>query len=388
MRDIAIIYHYFAHYRQPVMQSLCKAEDECEYRFDFFSDDVSNIPSIKLIDNDIMMRPVEEGGIRWKKLNNLWLKDLVLWQRGVLMLSWSSSYSTIIFLGDRRFLSTWIGALIARWRGKTVFFWTHGYKTLRGGIQGAIIRCFHRIPHAFLFYGHRAVELAVRDGFDKRRLFVIYNSLDFDKQQQCAADVSDDDVDRIRKRFSKPDLPMLLFSGRLTASKMVDWILRAQASLIRGGNPINLLIIGGGPERDSLISMCDELDLQSHAVFYGECYEERELAPLFLASDVFVIPGELGLSGIHAMGYGLPVITSNDFNCHGPEFEAIVPDVTGDFYRAESLESLIECIKKWTAKVTSEREEIRKACIERIGRTYTAQNQVKCIIQALREMNT
>jgi len=388
MRDIAIIYHYFAHYRQPVMQSLCKAEDECEYRFHFFSDDVSNIPSIKLIDNDIMMRPVEEGGIRWKKLKNIWFKNTVLWQRGVIRLSWRSTYSAIVFLGDRRFLSTWIGALIARWRGKKVFFWGHGYMSLRGGIQGAFIRCFYRIPHAHLFYGHRAVEFAVRDGFDKRRLFVIYNSLDFDKQQQCAADVSDDDVDRIRKRFSKPDLPMLLFSGRLTPGKLADWILSAQGSLMRSGNPVNSIFIGAGPERDALMALRDELDLQSHVMFVGECYDERELAKLFHASDVFVLPGELGLSGIHAMGYGLPVITSNNFPHHGPEVEAIIPGITGDLYHAGSLDSLIETIGKWCGKVLSERDNIRRSCIERIGSTYTAQNQVKCIIQALREMNT
>jgi len=387
MKNIAIIYQYFAHYRLPVLKSLSQCDNDSEYRFYFFSDNKSNIPSIKLINKDIIERSVEHGGIRWERLKNHWLMQWGLWQRGVLKIAWSSKYSAVIFLGDKRYLSTWVGALLAKWRGKKVFFWSHGYRRLRGGIQGMVIRLFYRIPHAHLFYGHRAVDLAIRDGLDGSRLFVIYNSLDFPLQQDCANYVSDEDIEKVRNRFIQPALPLLVFSGRLTASKMVDRLFRAQSVLSRSGNNFNALIIGGGPARDSLISLQNELMLKSQVLFYGECYEEQELAKLYLAGDVFVLPGALGLSGIHAMGYGLPVITNDHFDSQGPEFEAIIPNITGDFYRAGDLDSLIESISKWIAKAKSERDQIREACIARIGTTYTADNQVKCILYALRKMN-
>lgn len=387
MNNIAIIYQYYAHYRRAVMQALCQDGDQEGVRFHFFSDEVSNIPSIKLFDTSLASASVDKGGVRWTKVKNYWLKDWVLWQSGVVKLAIGENFSTIIFLGDRRYLSTWIGALLAKMRGKKVFFWSHGYKRIRGGLQGFIIRCFYRIPHAHLFYGHRAAELAVQSGLDASRLFVIYNSLDFDAQQTYASQVSEIERMGVRNGFSQPDAPLLIMSGRLTAPKKVDWVLRAQSKLLKKGRDLNLLVVGDGPEAEVLKELAEQLGISSRVRFYGPCYDERKLATIFLAGDVFVLPGTLGLSCMHAMGYGLPVISHDDMDFQNPEVEAIVPGKTGDLYKVECLDSLVDTIGHWVDRVINERETIRQACLERIESTYTATNQVRCILNALNEMD-
>jgi glycosyltransferase involved in cell wall biosynthesis len=56
--------------------------------------------------------------------------------------------------------------------------------------------------------------------------------------------------------------------------------------------------------------MIKERKLDDFIVFYGESYNERELAPLIALADVCVSPGNVGLTAIHALTYGTPVINS------------------------------------------------------------------------------
>ena len=55
----------------------------------------------------------------------------------------------------------------------------------------------------------------------------------------------------------------------------------------------------------------------------GALYEQEVMAPWFLSAKVFVYPGYIGLSIMHAMGYGLPVITHDNMDNQSPEVAAL-----------------------------------------------------------------
>ena len=63
------------------------------------------------------------------------------------------------------------------------------------------------------------------------------------------------------------------------------------------------------PELPALQSIAEELDVEQYVRWLGSIYDEAQLAPWFLTADAFVYPGAIGLSVLHAMGYGLPVVT-------------------------------------------------------------------------------
>ncbi|MBK8051074.1 MAG: glycosyltransferase [Anaerolineales bacterium] len=52
----------------------------------------------------------------------------------------------------------------------------------------------------------------------------------------------------------------------------------------------------------------------------GSLTDLRVLAPIYVASDLFVFPGAVGLGAVQAMCYHLPILTV-DSPLHGPEIE-------------------------------------------------------------------
>jgi glycosyltransferase involved in cell wall biosynthesis len=68
-----------------------------------------------------------------------------------------------------------------------------------------------------------------------------------------------------------------------------------------------LLIVGDGPERESLEILAKEM--YPSAEFVGAKHG-AELKPYFEQADLFVLPGTGGLAVQEAMSYGLPVIVA------------------------------------------------------------------------------
>ena len=95
-----------------------------------------------------------------------------------------------------------------------------------------------------------------------------------------------------------------------------------------------------------------------------------------------VVPGDVGLTAIHSMMFGTPVISHNYFPTQGPEFEAIIPDETGAFFEHENVDSLAEVIQKWFSE-HSNREEVRHNCYSEIDNNWTPDYQIKVLKEHL-----
>jgi len=76
-----------------------------------------------------------------------------------------------------------------------------------------------------------------------------------------------------------------------------------QISLIASSSSAGLVI-------DSLKKLAKESNVYDNIVFVGEKYG-KDNHEYFLRSDVFVYPGAIGLSILHAMSFGLPIITTD-----------------------------------------------------------------------------
>jgi N-acetyl-alpha-D-glucosaminyl L-malate synthase BshA len=72
-----------------------------------------------------------------------------------------------------------------------------------------------------------------------------------------------------------------------------------------------LLLIGDGPERDNIESLCRTLNLCGHVIFLGKQEAVEDILPF---GDLFLLPSEtesFGLAALEAMACGMPVISSN-----------------------------------------------------------------------------
>jgi glycosyltransferase involved in cell wall biosynthesis len=108
--------------------------------------------------------------------------------------------------------------------------------------------------------------------------------------------------------------PILAFQGRLVATKGVRLLFEAARILREQGQAFELLIIGDGPERDSLEHFVREAQLDSQVRFTGRL-DGSQLHAALAQSSVVVVPslgGEVfGLVVAENMLRGLPVVASD-----------------------------------------------------------------------------
>lgn len=380
-RNVAIVYHYLAHYREAVFAELSRPDGRHSYVV--FADRASNIPSLATIPPDRSRFAAAGGRLNWRFLRNIWLTPGILWQSGLLRIAAGREFDTLILLGNMQFLSTWAAALLGRLTGKRVLMWTHGVLRREGGLRGFLRRCFYRLAHGLLLYGHRARDLLIEQGFAPEDLYVVYNSLDTAEQLRVQRALDPAAPAAVRAKFGvPPEATLLLSIGRMTDGKDLDLLPQALAALIANGHDAHVVFVGGGPARPALEAQAAALALSDRIHFAGEIYAESELCPLLTAADLCVCPGPIGLTAMHVLAYGLPVITHGDLDRQKPEVEAIKPGVTGALFRRGDVEDLARTIESWLAS-GRDREALRQECRSSLLRFYTAENQRRVIDAAV-----
>ena len=66
-----------------------------------------------------------------------------------------------------------------------------------------------------------------------------------------------------------------------------------------------------------------------------------------------------------------------------PEFEAIKPGVTGDFFERDNVESLANCISNWFKSKENCRENIRQQCYQEIDNCWNPHYQLSVLKSVL-----
>mgnify|MGYP006074435949 FL=1 len=376
MIKILVVYHYFPHYRLPVLKALSNQEN-VDLEYTFLSGSTADIPI------NILMK-ADFTGLNFISVKNRWFFGKILWQTKVLWYSISDQYDCVVYLGNPNFTTTWLGAFFARVIGKPVLFWTHGFLKTKS-FSDKIRKIFFRIPNALLLYGNKAKDNLISRGFNVDRLFVIYNSLDFENQIKIKQTINEKDVFKLKcKLFKNPNLPVLIFIGRLTQQKKLLDIIEVTQMLHNEGIPVNVLFVGDGAMREELIKSIELKLLSDYFTFFGECHKEEQLAQLITLSDLCVSPGEVGLTAIHSLVYGTPVVTHDSEKFQMPEYEAVVDGVTGGLYEFNSLDSLFLKVKEWLIK--DNLQEIKDNCFKMINDYYNPKVQVKLINRAIKKI--
>ena len=298
----------------------------------------------------------------------------IYWQNGAIRLLWSD-YTDLFTTGTHYCLSAWVILLLAPLFGKRVYLWSHGaYGDERGLKKWLTIWKMKRATGSLL-YGNHAKKLLMEWGVPEEKLHVFYNSLAYDEEMEVRKTLTSSAF--YQEHFHN-DLPNLVFIGRLIADKKLDMIIRAMMILRDKGIKMNMTYIGDGPKKAELEALVQESGLKDNVWFYGACYDEKQISQLIYNADLCVSPGDIGLTAIHSMTFGTPVITHNDFSHQGTEFEAIDDGRTGTFYQVNDVDDLANCIQTWLNNGLN-REQIRQNCYEVIDNKYNPHRQVEMI---------
>ncbi len=369
-KRVAVVYHFFAHYREAVIRELSR-DGRCTWTF---CGDVQDFES------DIKPATFPPG-IRFLRAPVRRLRGSIIWQQKALSVAVSRDYDVLVLLGVSKYLSMWVAAVLGRLTGKRVLFWTHGWTYRPTGFLRYVRRYFYRLGHGVMTYGRWAKQLALEEGFDPKNVYVIGNSLDFAEQRRAFARISVDRPAEIRKQlFGEERTPVIGCPTRLTAVRRLDMLLDAVATLRDSGAPANVLLIGDGPERKALEAQAARLRLNVH--FAGACYDEQRIGELLTSCNVTVAPGKVGLTAMHSMAFGVPVVSHGDPERQMPEYEAIIPGKTGDLFVEGSVYSLVEAIRPWIANQWVDPRTSRN-CVQTIERFWSPQFQVAAIMRAV-----
>lgn len=85
---------------------------------------------------------------------------------------------------------------------------------------------------------------------------------------------------------------------------------------------------------------------------------------------MFVYPVNIGLSAMHALGYGLPVVTSDNIVGHNPEIEAVEHGVNSVLYADGDVDAMADAIREVAAdeaKRSAMSEAARRTVLERFN---------------------
>lgn len=358
MKKLCLIFNMAPKYRATIY-TLIDSEYDCHW---FFGKSTSDVKGFDLS----ILREAEEVDV--VELLGNWI-----WRKNTLRLL--KKYDTFITIGDLYCLSTWFLALLAKFRkDKNVYFWSHGWYGRESFAKRLMKKVFFRLAEGVFLYGNYAKSLMVEQGFDEKKLFVIHNSLNYKRHLELRSTISPTDI--YQKHFGNNN-KTIIFIGRLTESKRLDMLIDAVSLLTKKGEKYNIVFVGNGIVIDELKKFAEEKDAK--AWFYGACYDEKVNAELIYNADLCVSPGNVGLTAIHTMSFGTPVITHSDFANQGPEFETIHEGKTGAFFERGSVESLVKTISNWFEANGEKREEVRKACYHEIDNFWTPQFQIDVI---------
>lgn len=260
---------------------------------------------------------------------------------------------------------------------KRIYFWTHGYYGKEGWLEKFFWkRPMLKLADGIFTYGDYARKLMIEDGFDENMIFPIHNSLDYDTHLLLREAMKPSNI--YSGHFNNNN-PVIIFIGRLTKIKKLDMLIKAVSILNKKGEEYNIVMVGDGSERAMLEKKVLEEGLRDQVWFYGACYDEKENAELVFNADLCVAPGNIGLTAMHVLMFGCPAVTHDNFSMQMPEFEAIIPNSTGDFYKYGSVESLVDTISKWFSNHSKEREKVRNACYLEIDKNWNPNYQMAVI---------
>tara|TARA_R110002033_G_scaffold40034_1_gene80188 strand:- start:2400 stop:3530 length:1131 start_codon:yes stop_codon:yes gene_type:complete len=371
---VLIVYHYIALYREPIFHALSQADDSIYY----FASCVKSNNDIKLIGKDSC---VYDEKI-FLELENIWLPKGFLWQKKLLTILDDNKFDRVIFLGDPHFISTWFALCKLRLMGTKTYLWTHGFVGRSNKFQDYLKLKMYSLCNGVLLYGEQAKKDLINAGVSASKLSVIYNSLDYEKQKKIRDTLTELELFNVKKKlFLNHSHLQLFFVGRLTKHKELGMLIDAVNKLKNKGVFINVLFIGDGEASDDLKGKVSNYSIEEQFNFYGSTHDEHELANLICSSDVCVAPGEVGLTAMHSLAYGVPVITHNNRLKQMPEYESVIHNETGLLFEYGSIDSLVDNIEK---SITLIGVECKERCISIIESKYNPNTQVSLISDALR----
>lgn len=219
--------------------------------------------------------------------------------------------------------------LLAKWKGVKFIWWNHGIdlQDKNNLVKNLFYSFIHRLADAILLYSSNEIQF-VKTGNEK--IFVANNTLNFDDFPEIR-----ESKESLRKKYNIGEEKVVLFVGRIQRRKRLMDLLNIFDNDMNG---IALIIVGPGMTKSQL----EIVNRNRHIYYLGPIHDVKKVNEIFKMSDIFSIPGHIGLGLNHAFYWGLPVITENV--PHAPEIVYLRHGKNGFIIPKDDVDQLKEKI--------------------------------------------
>lgn len=252
----------------------------------------------------------------------------------------------IVVSSDIHYLSSLWLALRAKLRGISVVWWGHHVSTTSKpfGIKLRFMLMSLLRVDAVLLYTKQGIRWMHEHGYNHPKIFATGNTVD---QLAIKKEIEYYDAVRLRNwqvvnKVSGKNY--ILFCSVIKEKTRLEQLIEAMASEEWKMRNVNLAVIGDGPSRAKYCEIAKAKGVEDRITWVGATRDQHVMAPWFLCSKLFVYPGAVGLSVLHAMSYGLPVVLNDNPMQNGPEYEALKMGENGFTFRENNVNDLIKVV--------------------------------------------
>lgn len=358
---VAFLQRIFAHYQWGLVQELA---EHGEHEYSFLGD--TRDPGR----NGIEVLPMERlQAVAFTPVRTWQVGQRVAFQPAAVRAALQSSYDVLILEGAFAHPTAWAAMKTAQRHGKRVLLYTHGWPRQSEPVWSNAVRTkFLRSADGLLLYGRRAKAIGVARGVSAEKMHVVFNCLDDRAIRASRSRLRAPALAAFRSEaFGDAHFPVVAYVGRVRKEKGLELVLSALAQIRARGVQAGFLVIGGGSAIRDLRDMSEHLGIRAH--FAGPVYDEERLGVMLSASRVVVAPEAVGLTAVHSMSYGTPVVSHRNLDDQRPEAEAIIPGITGDLFEHGDEHDLADKLSRFLSR-DDQRALWARSCIDLIDRYY------------------
>lgn len=141
-------------------------------------------------------------------------------------------------------------------------------------------------------------------GIDEKKIEIVHNGINLDKYSPKKYTL---------KSLKANGTKMVLFTGRITYQKGVDYLIAAAKKVVAKNDKVIFMVVGTGDMQNQIINQAAELGL-SNKVFFPGFLRGADLEKIYKSADLYVMPSvsePFGLVALEALANKVPVIVSN-----------------------------------------------------------------------------
>jgi glycosyltransferase involved in cell wall biosynthesis len=278
--------------------------------------------------------------------------------------------------------------LLCKMKGIKFILYSHGYDRATGFNPKKSMLDRYRLflinwADATVIYSH-ADKSKLSAYCSGEKIFVAQNTLDRAQFLTIKNRLEEEGKTAIKKRLGFVHPYNLIFVGRIIKEKMPEIVLQVYELLNNKlPNQVGIHFVGGG-HIDYLQEIVAKNNWQDAVKFYGAIYDDTQTGELLFASDILIVPNNIGLSVNHAFSFNCPVVTFAENNVvnHGPEIEYVVHNETGFVVPDTSVEKMSDTILDYLQNERMQRR-MKNNIQQKIEHELTTENMVKGFTDAI-----